>query len=115
MESDRDITLPSPTPGYGSRIGAQLIAVAQLMLGGTGLLGVLSYLADDRSNPSRYQYLFVPAWAFVFAIPLLIVSALLCRRCWIQMTSLERWALTIGCALPIVALGTAIAVSTAGW
>lgn len=115
MASDRTQRRHCDHLSFGSRILAHLFAFAQLLLGGLGFLGVFSYLADDHSNPSRYQFLFVPAWAFIFALPLLVIAAVLYRRCRNQMMPLEQWAFNIGCALPLVALGTAIAVSAAGF
>lgn len=115
MTSAQDATSPLQSPSSGSRILTQLLALAQLLLGGFGFLGIFSYLTDDRSNLSRYQHLFAPAWAFIFAIPLLIISALLYRRFRARMMPVERWVFNIGCALPLVALGTAIAVSAVGW
>jgi hypothetical protein len=115
MASERHTTSTPQASRYGRRISAQLFAFAQLLLGGFGFLGVFLYLADDRSNPSRYQSLFVPAWAFIFAIPLLIISALLYRNCRDQMMPLERWVFNFGCSLPLVAFAIAILVSAVGW
>lgn len=98
-----------------SRTVTQVLACVQGLLAGLGFLGVFAYLTEDRRNPSRYQFLFVPAWTFLLALPLLIISAILYRRCRAQMTSVERWVFIIGCALPLVVIGTVIVVSGVGW
>lgn len=87
-----------------------VLGLAQAGLGAFGFFCIACYLADSASNYSRYQALFLPLWAFILAVPLLIVSVFLYRRCRTRLTRLDRWVFNIGCVLPIVSFGLAIAL-----
>ncbi len=91
------------------------LGIAQAFLGMFGFYGVFLYLAEPTSNNSRYQLLFLPFWGFLFALPLLIVSALLYRKCHAEMSPPERWAFNIGCLLPIAGFASAVSFSLLGW
>lgn len=115
MPSDQHKALTSRTPVSGRRILVLVFAFVQLLLGLFGLFGVFSYLADNAANPSRYQFLFVPAWTFILAVPLLIISVILYRGCGREMVSMERWLLNIACGLPLFIFAAVILVSVAGF
>ena len=91
------------------------LGIAQALLGAFGFFGIFSYLAEPTSNGSRYQALFLTLWCFLFALPLLILAAVLCRRCKVEMSSLERWVFNIGCLLPLAAFASAVALPWLGW
>jgi hypothetical protein len=88
-----------------------VLGFLQTALGVLGFVGVASYLAEAATNPSRYQFLLLPLWCFLFAVPLLIVSALLYRKAAAQITRLQRWCFTAACVLPICSFATAIAAN----
>jgi cytochrome c biogenesis protein CcdA len=87
-----------------------LLGFTQLLFGAFGFFGVYLYLVDSNENPSRYQALFIPVYSFIFAVPILLLSALLYRRCKSEMRVAERWLFNIGCAIPLVALAVAMAI-----
>ncbi len=91
------------------------LGIAQAFLGAIGFFGISLYLAEPTSNGSRYQALFLPAWCFLFALPLLTIAAVLYRRCNIEMSSWERTAFNIGCLLPVAAGSVAVSLSLLGW
>ena len=82
--------------------------IAQACLGVFGFYGVYQYLVEPAGNNSRYQFLFIPALCCIYSLPLLIISALLYRKCKDDFSAVERWAFNIGCLLPFAALGVAI-------
>jgi hypothetical protein len=86
-----------------------VLGFAQALLGGVGFAGIACYFAEPATNNSRHQLLFVPVWRFIYAVPLLIVSALVYRRFRTRMSRLGRWIFNTGCLLPIVALAIAVA------
>jgi len=91
------------------------LGIAQAFLGAFGFHGVFLYLVEPTSNNSRYQFLFIPIWSCLLALPLLIISALIYRKCKTEFPSLERWVFNIGCLLPVAAGGVAVSLSLLGW
>jgi hypothetical protein len=94
----------------GLRITTIALGVIQFLFGIVGFRGVYSYLVESLENPSRYQFLYIPAWMFIFSIPLLIASALAYRQCSREMFRAERVLLNIGFSLPLLALICAMLV-----
>lgn len=101
--------------GFVMRAIINGLGIVQALLGVLGFYGVYLYLVEPTSNNSRYQCLFIPVWCFLFALPLLIIAAVLYRRGNVTMSLLERWVFNIGCLLPIAAFGFSISVSLLGW
>jgi hypothetical protein len=87
-----------------------LLGFLQLLLGAYGLWGIYLYAVEPTTNHSRYQFLYAPAWTFVFALPLLLIAAFLYRKAKAEMTTLERYLFNVGCALPLIALAAAISI-----
>jgi len=85
-----------------------LLAFLQLLLGILGCFGIYSYLMEPVENSSRYQLLFIPVWCWIFSLPLLLITAFLYRRCKSELTSLERWLVNVGCALPLLVFVAAV-------
>ena len=80
------------------------LGFAQLLLGCFGFLGTYEYIIDSPENLSRYQYLLLPMYMFVFAIPLLVLAAFIYRRCRSDMSRPGRFVFNLGCALPVASV-----------
>ena len=81
----------------------------QLLLGVFGFYGNYLYFDAPLTNHSRYQFLHVPVFSFIIAIPFLAVAAYFHRNCKPLMSTTEEWLFNLGCAMPLVALAVAIA------
>lgn len=92
------------------RLTTLILGVIQFLLGSVGFWGVYLYLVEPTENQSRYQFLYMPAWMYIFSIPLLIVSAIVYRKCSQEMRGIERLLLIIGFALPLLSLLCAMLV-----
>lgn len=101
----------NPNSPSGLRSLLVLLGFAQLLLGAFGLFGFYQYFVEPVENVYRYQLIFIPYMAFALAVPLLIISAPLYRRCRRSMTSTERWVVNVGCLLPLLALAAAMTQS----
>jgi hypothetical protein len=90
---------------------ANFLAFLLTLLGGIGVFGVVSYLVEPASNPSRYQALQIPYWTGMFAAPLMILALIAHRRCFAEMSALERGVFYFAGFLPIAAFCAGMALS----